>query len=276
MHETPAARAADLTSDSMKTSLYQVDAFSDYVFGGNPAAVCRLETWLPDKLLQKISQENHLSETAFYVIENDGFKLRWFTPAAEVDLCGHATLATAYVLFELENYNEPEIRFHTRSGILTVKKSVEGYTMNFPCDEIHETETTHLLRQALGVKPVRTVKGKNILMAELESEKAVKELQPEIWTLMQVHAHGVIVTAQGSNCDFVSRCFFPNLGINEDPVTGSAHTLLTPYWSAKLGKTHLRARQISARGGELICDLKDNRVDITGKAVLYLRGQIEF
>ena len=259
----------------MKLPLYQIDAFTSKVFGGNPAAVCPLEKWLPDSTLQKIAAENNLSETAFFVPKGDDYELRWLTPATEVDLCGHATLASSYVLFELMNYKHKTLKFHTRSGILTVEKSEGGYTMNLPVNNYKETEVTPLLSRAVGIKPLHAVIGKNILMAEIGSEKELRSLIPEIYTVMQVHPHGLIITAKGDTVDFVSRSFFPNLGINEDPVTGASHTLLTPYWVAKLGKTSMKAQQLSKRGGDLHCTLSGDRVEIGGQAVLYLKGEIE-
>ncbi len=259
----------------MKLPLYQIDAFTSKVFGGNPAAVCPLESWLPDSTLQKIAAENNLSETAFFVSKGDDYELRWLTPSTEVDLCGHATLASSYVLFELLNYKQKTLKFHTRSGILTVEKTEGGYTMNLPVNNYKETEVTPLLSRAVGIKPSHAVIGKNILMAEISSEKELRSLIPEIYTVMQVHPHGLIITAKGETADFVSRSFFPNLGINEDPVTGASHTLLTPYWAAKLGKTSMKAQQLSKRGGDLYCTLTGDRVEIGGQAVLYLKGEIE-
>ncbi len=259
----------------MKIQLFQVDAFTKNIFSGNPAAVCPLQEEIPATLMQKIAMENGLSETAFFIPVDIGYKLRWFTPSTEVDLCGHATLASAYVLFEHLHHTEPLIRFQTKSGELTVDKTSEGYKMNLPADTPRETEVTPLLNRAVGVNVIRAVKGKNVLMAELGSEAELKSIIPEIYTVMQVHPHGLIVTAKGDQVDFVSRSFFPNLGINEDPVTGASHTLLTPYWSARLAKTKLMARQLSKRGGELQCSHIGNRVEICGQAVLFLKGEIE-
>ncbi|REJ80505.1 MAG: PhzF family phenazine biosynthesis protein [Bacteroidetes bacterium] len=259
----------------MKLPLYQVDAFTSEVFHGNPAAVCPLNEWLSDDQMHRIAAENNLSETAFYVPKGNDFSLRWFTPTVEVSLCGHATLASAYVLFEIYKYSDPQVHFHTKSGLLSVRRDNGGFVMNFPADHYKETPITPLITRALGINPKKVVQGKNILMAELSSEKELRELFPEIYTVMQVHPHGLIVTAKGDNVDFVSRCFFPNAGINEDPVTGSAHTLLTPYWSEKLNKKELKARQISKRGGDLNCSMLGDRVEIGGNAVLYMRGEIE-
>lgn len=259
----------------MKLALYQVDAFTNKIFGGNPAAVCPLDKWLPDAVMQKIAAENNVSETAFFIPKDGDYELRWFTPTTEVDLCGHATLASSYVLFEILKYHEKTLRFHTRSGVLSVEKTAEGFKMNLPADKPQETEVTPLLTRAVGVKPIQAIKGKNILMAVISSESELRSLIPEIYTVMQVHRHGLIITAKGDQVDFVSRSFFPNMGINEDPVTGASHTLLTPYWSTKLGKTSMKAQQLSKRCGDLQCTLVGDRVEISGQAVLYLSGEIE-
>jgi PhzF family phenazine biosynthesis protein len=259
----------------MKIQLYQVDAFTKNIFSGNPAAVCPLPEHIPSSLMQKIAMENALSETAFFTSSDKGYELRWFTPSTEVDLCGHATLASAFVLFEHLNYTKPKIRFQTKSGELTVEKTEDGYRMNLPADVPKETGITPLLNRAIGVPVLSAAKGKNILMAEISSETDLKSLVPEIYTVMQVHPHGLIITAKGDHVDFVSRSFFPNLGINEDPVTGASHTLLTPYWSAKLGKSKMKAWQLSRRGGELLCNLNNDRVEISGQAVLFMKGEID-
>ncbi len=259
----------------MKLPLYQIDTFTNRIFGGNPAAVCPLEKWLPESTMKKIAGENALPETAFFIPKDNDFELRWFTHLFEVDLSGHATLAAAHILFEIYKYAGKTLRFHTRSGVLTVEKSNTGYTMNFPVDTYKETEVTPLLIRAMGTKPIHAVRGKNILMAEIGSEKELRSLIPEIYTVMQVHPQGLIITAKGDHVDFVSRSFFPNLGINEDPATGASHTILTPYWSKKLGKQSMHAQQLSKRGGELHCTLSGDRVEISGQAVLYLRGEIE-
>lgn len=259
----------------MKIQLYQVDAFTKNIFSGNPAAVCPLQEEIPASIMQKIALENALSETAFFRPLEGAYSLRWFTPSTEVDLCGHATLASAFILFEHLNYTEPVLRFQTRSGELTVEKTREGFKMNLPADSPRETEITPLLNRAVGVKVIKAVKGKNILMAEVASETELKSLIPEIYTVMQVHPNGLIITAKGDEVDFVSRSFFPNLGINEDPVTGASHTLLAPYWAARLGKTKLTAKQLSKRGGDLQCYHTGDRVEICGQAVLFLKGEIE-
>lgn len=261
----------------MQLSLYQLDAFTDKVFGGNPAAVVPLTSWLPDETMQAIAAENNLAETAFYVPTEAGFHIRWFTPTVEVDLCGHATLASAYVLFSLENYAHDEINFDSRSGILNVRKEGNWLVLNFPADSIHkQLLSPPALLEALGdITPVEILRGKTDFMAVLESEEQVRTLQPDIIVLSTLPARGVIITAPGNSVDFVSRFFAPQSGIAEDPVTGSAHTTLTPYWAEKLGKTEMEALQVSARGGVLKTKLIGDRVEIAGQVKLYLRGTIE-
>lgn len=261
--------------NTMQIPIYQVDAFSSQVFGGNPAAVCPLESWLPNDLMQKIALENNLAETAFFVQETDTrFHIRWFTPTVEVDLCGHATLATAHVLFTELGYEHEVIEFFSRSGILTVQKQDDLLELNFPADEIKEVEPLPALNECLGVNILHTYRGKSDYMVVLENETLVLELRPDLRQMATIEARGIIATAKGSKVDFVSRFFGPQSGIDEDPVTGSAHTTLTPYWAEQLGKTELTAWQISPRKGELWCKLEGDRVKIAGKAVLYLKGQI--
>ena len=261
----------------MQLSLYQLDAFTDKVFGGNPAAVVPLTSWLPDETMQAIAAENNLAETAFYVPTETGFHIRWFTPTVEVDLCGHATLASAYVLFSLENYAHDEINFDSRSGVLNVRKEGDWLVLNFPADSIHkQLLSPPALLEALGeISPVEILRGKTDFMAVLESEEQVRTLQPDIIVLSTLPARGVIITAPGDSVDFVSRFFAPQSGIAEDPVTGSAHTTLTPYWADKLGKTEMEALQVSARGGVLKTKLIGDRVEIAGQVKLYLQGTIE-
>ena len=261
----------------MQLSLYQLDAFTDKVFGGNPAAVVPLTSWLSDETMQAIAAENNLAETAFYVPTEAGFHIRWFTPTVEVDLCGHATLASAYVLFALENYAHDEINFDSRSGVLNVRKEGDWLVLNFPADSIHkQLLSPPALLEALGeISPVEILRGKTDFMAVLESEEQVRTLQPDIIVLSTLPARGVIITAPGDSVDFVSRFFAPQSGIAEDPVTGSAHTTLTPYWADKLGKTEMEALQVSARGGVLKTKLIGDRVEIAGQVKLYLRGTIE-
>ena len=261
----------------MQLSLYQLDAFSNKVFGGNPAAVVPLTSWLPDETMQAIAAENNLAETAFYVPTEAGFHIRWFTPTVEVNLCGHATLARAYVLFFLENYTHDQINFDSRSGLLNVRKEEDWLVLNFPADQLHkQLLSPPALLEALGeVTPVEILRGKTDFMAVLETEEQVRTLQPDIIVLSTLPARGVIITAPGDSVDFVSRFFAPQSGIAEDPVTGSAHTTLVPYWAEKLGKTEMEALQVSARGGVLKTKLIGDRVEIAGQVKLYLRGSIE-
>jgi len=261
----------------MQLSLYQLDAFSNKVFGGNPAAVVPLTSWLPDETMQAIAAENNLAETAFYVPTEAGFHIRWFTPTVEVNLCGHATLASAYVLFFLENYTHDQINFDSRSGLLNVRKEEDWLVLNFPADQLHkQLLSPPALLEALGeVTPVEILRGKTDFMAVLETEEQVRTLQPDIIVLSTLPARGVIITAPGDSVDFVSRFFAPQSGIAEDPVTGSAHTTLVPYWAQKLGKTEMEALQVSARGGVLKTKLIGDRVEIAGQVKLYLRGSIE-
>ena len=259
----------------MKLSLYQVDSFAESVFHGNPAAVCPLEEWLNDELLLNIASENNLSETAFYVINKDHIEIKWFTPNTEVDLCGHATLAAAFVLHRFENFTSPIIPFYSsRSGKLPVIINEDSYTLNFPADQITSISIDDRLLNATNMKPSFAFKGKSDIMLIFENQAQIEKLQPHLSNIEKLEARGLIVTAKGENCDFVSRFFGPQVGVNEDPVTGSAHTSLTPYWANQLNKTELYAEQISSRKGRLTCRLVNDRVEITGKAVLYLKGEI--
>jgi PhzF family phenazine biosynthesis protein len=258
----------------MRLPIYKVDAFAAKVFSGNPAAVCPLDTWLPDATLQAIATENNLSETAYFVGNNGRFDLRWFTPACEVDLCGHATLASAYVLFQLLNEPGDELRFQTKSGELVVRRKGDLLAMDFPSRPPGPADVHPVLEQALGRKPVEILAARDYLV-RYGSAEDVLELQPHIEALKAVDRFAVIVTAPGTDCDFVSRFFAPARGVPEDPVTGSAHCTLIPYWAKQLGKTKLHARQVSKRGGELFCELKGDRVEIAGKAALFLTGQID-
>lgn len=262
----------------MKLKLFQVDAFTNQLFGGNPAAVCPLDDWLPDEQMQQIAAENNLAETAFYVPQGDQFGLRWFTPAVEVDLCGHATLATAMVLFNVFQHAEPELRFTTRSGVLTVKQEGQRMVMDFPSDTLSPAELPSALQTGLGLSapPVATFRGGSDLLVVLDSPSQVADLQPDFRTLKEEGSYrGLIVTAPGDEVDFVSRFFAPAAGIDEDPVTGSAHTTLTPYWAQRLGKDTLVAQQLSSRGGIIYCTHQGDRTLIAGNAVLYLRGEID-
>lgn len=259
----------------MALPLYQVDAFTDRVFGGNPAAVCPLKSWLPDETLQKIAAENNLSETAFFVPDGDGFHLRWFTPLAEVGLCGHATLASAFVIFEFLRPAREKIHFTGASGSLFVEKTPEGLTLDFPAWPLAEGDIPPGMAEALGAQPSAFYKSTDWI-AMFDDADTVENLVPDMERLHDFEEpRGIVATAPGKDgVDFVSRAFFPRLGVPEDPVTGSAHCALTPLWAKKLGKTRLKARQVSARGGGLLCELKNNRVFITGRAVLYLQGTI--
>lgn len=263
----------------MQLKIYQADAFTAQLFGGNPAAVIPLtEKWLSDALMQSIALENNLSETAFYKPNEAGrgFDLRWFTPAAEVDLCGHATLATAHILYSKEGYTAEDVKFQTRSGELIVAKTTAGYMMDFPTDVLTASDGDIPMLEKMGVKILSAYAGREDLIIELESEAMVRDFEPDIAIIKKLtDRRGLLVTARGEEVDFVSRCFFPLYGIDEDPVTGSAHTTLTPFWAKKLNKLELTARQISARGGALHCVLKNERTLLTGNAVTYMEGQIE-
>ncbi len=260
----------------MKIPLYQVDAFAERAFEGNPAAVCPLEEWLDDVLLQQIAAENNLSETAFFVAQGDDFQLRWFTPVEEVDLCGHATLASAHVLFKHLNYRSDSINFHTKSGKLTVEKSQSGYQMDFPATMPREitSEIPADLIAALGTEqPVAVMAAFDYILV-LESEQAVRDFSPDLMRWQNIDLRGVVITAPGNDVDFVSRCFFPKLDVSEDPVTGSAQCELAPYWSKRLDKNSLIGQQISARSGLIHCQLKADRVLLSGTAADYMTGEI--
>ena len=259
----------------MKIPIYQVDAFSAKTFGGNPAAVCPLPAWPDDGTLQAIAAENNLAETAYFVPTGDGgYDIRWFTPAAEIDLCGHATLASAYVLFNRLAPGSEHVTFGSRSGPLHVDARDGRLALDFPARPATPCPAPAGLADALGAVPAETLRA-SALLAVFASERDVRTLAPDMGKLARVDPHGVIVTAPGVDVDFVSRFFAPNLGIPEDPVTGSAHCTLAPYWAARLGKNSLHARQLSARGGELWCELAGDRVIIAGHAAPYLEGTIE-
>lgn len=259
----------------MRQKIFQVDAFTSKLFGGNPAAVCVLDKWLSDETMQQIASENRLSETAFSVPEKDGYTIRWFTPDREVELCGHATLATAHVLFEHLGYSENLIEFFSpHSGKLLVEKTKEGLVLDFPADEMEEIRIPYDVVKTLHASPVKAFRGKTDFMFVFAGRTEVEKMKPDFKLLAEMGGRGVIVTAPGVNVDFVSRFFAPQTGINEDPVTGSAHTTLTPYWSATLGRKKLKAMQVSERGGELICEDLGERIKITGRAVTYLEGEI--
>jgi PhzF family phenazine biosynthesis protein len=260
----------------LELPIYQVDAFSQSAFAGNPAAVCPLSEWLPDETLQAIAAENNLSETAFFVTDNGSRRLRWFTPGCEVDLCGHATLATAHILFEELKVAEDRVAFQTKSGELTVQKRGDKLVLDFPARDPGPIEADPRLVTALGgPKPVEILAARDYLI-RYENAEQVLGLTPDMEALKQVDRFGFIVTAPGTDCDFVSRFFAPAKGVPEDPVTGSAHCSLVPYWARVLGKTTLHAKQVSRRGGELFCRLTEhNRVEIGGYATLFLKGTIQ-
>ncbi len=257
----------------MQIPIYQVDAFTRTRFSGNPAAVCPLAEWLPDTTMQSIAAENNLAETAFFVREGDHFQLRWFTPAVEVDLCGHATLGSAYVLFNELHEPGDTLRFETKSGELLVRRNGDRLALDFPARPPQRTDVDANLVPALGGKPTEVLAARDYLV-RYGSQEEVAALKPDMSRLMDIDKFAVIATAPGHDCDFVSRFFAPGKGIAEDPVTGSAHATLIPYWAAQLGKNELHARQISRRGGELFCQLNGERVEIAGYGVLYLRGEI--
>jgi len=258
----------------MELEIYQVDAFAEDVFSGNPAAVIPLYEWLSDELMQNIALENDLSETAFFVRNGEYFELRWFTPSGEIDLCGHATLASAHVLYEYLDYSDPVVVFETKSGRLFVDREGELYSMDFPAWGYTEIQVTERVSKALGVRPAELYMGQRDMMAVFESADDIRALNPDFRLVAQLDGECMVCTAPGLDHDFVSRVFVPELGIPEDPVTGSAHTMLVPYWADRLGKTDLVAYQASARGGLLKCVHLGDRVKIAGKAVNYLTGTI--
>jgi PhzF family phenazine biosynthesis protein len=253
---------------------YVVDVFTEKHYCGNPAGVCILEQWPEDELMQKIAYENNLAETAFLVPRGEDYALRWFTPELEMDLCGHATLGSAYVLMNYIKPSMEKVNFHTKSGILTVVREGSLFTMDFPARKPVRCEIPELLEKALGVKVLETYQSRDLLVV-IEHEYSLAELKPDFSLLRSLDQFfGFIVTAPGEQCDFVSRFFAPNAGIDEDPVTGSSHTSLIPYWSERLGKKSLTARQLSRRGGELFLKDKGERVEISGSAVTHLVGDI--
>ena len=258
----------------MNIPIYQLDAFSENPFGGNPAAVCVLESWLDDDTMQKIGQENNLSETAFIVNKSKGqYDIRWFTPSTEMKLCGHATLAAAYVVFNFLETDIKKVSFDSKSGILTVDKKDDLLILDFPSTPPEETTIPLVLIKALGVIPETAYSSRDLLVL-VKDEETVRGLNPDFGLLKELDYVGIIVTAKGDNSDFVSRFFAPNVGINEDPVTGSAHTTLIPFWAEKLGKDKLHAFQVSSRRGELWCELKGDRVKIAGKVCLIIQGEL--
>jgi predicted PhzF superfamily epimerase YddE/YHI9 len=259
----------------VKIKQYQVDAFASRAFEGNPAAVCPLEEWLSDDLLQSIAEENNLSETAFFVPSGKGFELRWFTPLREVDLCGHATLATAHVLFELLAYGGPVLSFRTRSGELLVRRNHDLLEMDFPSRPPEPCAFPDELISGLGQRPVEVLAADDYLVV-FENEDTVRSISPDFALLAQLGLRGVIITAAGDEVDFVSRFFAPKYGIPEEPVTGSSHCTLAPYWAEKLGRRRLEARQVSRRGGGITCALETDRVHLMGSAFTFMEAEISF
>ncbi|MEM8886404.1 MAG: PhzF family phenazine biosynthesis protein [Bacteroidota bacterium] len=258
----------------MKLDMYQVDAFSKKAFGGNPAAVCPLDEWLPDELMQSIALENQLSETAFFVREGNEFHLRWFTPAFEIDLCGHATLASAHVLYQHLGY-KGSIVFHTRSGPLYVEQEGAKYFMKLPSRPPEKATGPANVVEALGIKPIESRISRDYFFV-FESEQQIRDMQPNLDLIYKwEEVVGVTVTAPGVNSDFVSRFFAPRALVNEDPVTGSAHCNLVPYWAEKLGKKKLYAEQLSARYGELFCEDLGEQISLGGNAVTFFKGTVD-
>lgn len=259
----------------MKIKIYQVDAFAEELFTGNPAAVCILDSWIEDEIMQNIATENNLAETAFIVNNGNGYDIRWFTPTVEVDLCGHATLASAFVVFHFIDTKIKEIIFHSPiSGELRVSKVDDTYYLDFPIDKIESSNIVSEIIDCIGIEPIEVFNGKTDYIAIMDSEKSVADLIPNLSAISKLDARGLIVTAPSDNVDFVSRFFAPQSGIDEDPVTGSAHTSLIPIWSAKLKKHDMVAKQLSQRGGRLMCSHDGDRCSIGGKAKLYLVGEL--
>ncbi len=260
----------------MNLQIFQVDAFTNKLFAGNPAAICPLQEWLADETMQKIAAENNLAETAFFVKREDFYELRWFTPMIEINLCGHATLASAFVIFNCLKLEENKVNFYSpRSGNLSVEKQGDALILDFPRYGVNEIEIDAHLVQAVGKKPLQIWETQgNMAMLLFETEDDIKNIAPDMSALAKIPFDEIIVTAKGTNADFVSRMFAPRIGIPEDPVTGAIHCSLIPYWAEQLGKEKLYARQLSARGGELFCELAGERVKIGGNAALYLKGEI--
>jgi PhzF family phenazine biosynthesis protein len=257
----------------MELPIYQIDAFADQPFEGNPAAVVPLDAWLSDDVMQSIAQENNLAETAFFVPSKRGFSIRWFTPTREVNLCGHATLASAFVLFNILGYGGDVIEFESLSGDLIVSRKNELLTLDFPAQIPEKCEIPEDIIRGLGVTPLECLRNEDFLVV-FDNEEIIASITPNHNYLLRLGLRGVIVTSPSQEYDFVARFFAPKYGIPEDPVTGSAYTQLMPYWSDKLGETQLKAKQLSPRGGKLLCELSGDRVLISGKAILYLEGHI--
>src|ERR1700757_567000 len=260
----------------MRIPLYQVDAFTNRLFGGNPAAVCPLAEWLPDATMQAIAAENNLAETAFFVAQREGYLLRWFTPTVEVELCGHATLASGYVVIHILRPEKQSVRFDTlKAGPLEVTRDGDRLAMDFPAWPPETQPADPRILAALGKMPAQSSVARGRTLAVYDRTEDVAALRPDFAAMRQVPGADAIVTAPGDgDIDFVSRYFAPNHGVDEDPATGSAHCVLTPYWAGRLGKQQLRARQISARVGDLVCALRGDRITLAGHAVLYLEGTV--
>jgi len=256
-------------------NIYQVDAFTDTLFAGNPAAVCPLDEWLPEDLMQRLGMENNLAETAFFVKQADGsYHIRWFTPTVEVALCGHATLASAYIIFNHLNYSSNTIQFNCKSGLLEVKKKGDLIELNFPSRMPAATEVDEKLLQGLSIKPSKILKSRDYFFV-YDKEEDVINFVPDFNILNQFDCIGIIITAKGNDVDFVSRFFAPSVGVDEDPVTGSAHSQLIPFWGERLDKKEMHAKQLSPRGGELWVSYAGDRVTIAGQCVFYMKGEIE-
>jgi PhzF family phenazine biosynthesis protein len=258
----------------MTLPFYQVDAFTSKLFGGNPAAVVPLEKWLDDVTLQNIAAENNLSETAFFVKEGNHYHIRWMTPVNEVPLCGHATLAAAFVIFNHIENNLQQIKFSSQSGELVVDREGDVLAMNFPSHKPVPVALSEEIKNCFDRIPLEVYNSRFYLMIVFDSEEYIRSYEPRVELIKKIQPHAVIITAKGNDVDFVSRMFAPNEGIDEDPVTGSAHSVLIPYWSEKLGKKNFRALQVSKRCGELYCEDLGERVKISGKAVLYATGSL--
>jgi PhzF family phenazine biosynthesis protein len=258
----------------MKIKIFQVDAFTSKLFSGNPAAVCPLSEWVDDVILQNIAAENNLAETAFYVRAKNGFHIRWFTPKAEVKLCGHATLASAFVLYNFYNYKEDAIHFESKSGILKVTKKENFLILNFPPDKIKKIESTEALAVCFDKTPVEIYEGATDYMFIYSNENDIQHLKPNFSNIEKLNARGIIATAKGNNSDYVLRFFAPSVGVNEDPATGSAQTTLVPYWCRRFNKTELTGIQLSERTGSFKCSLVNDRVEISGQVIFYLEGEI--
>ena len=257
----------------MQLALYQIDAFASRVFEGNPAAICPLSEWLPDDVMQSIATENNLSETAFFVTTERGFHIRWFTPRHEVKLCGHATLASAYVIFDILGHKSKQIIFESKTGDLVVERKNEWLEMNFPTQPPVPCDIPEVILQAFKDTPAACLQAEDYIVV-FDNEQQIRTAEPDIAQLCRLDLRGVAITAPGTDYDFVTRFFAPNYGINEDPVTGSAFTQLIPYWFGQLGKSNMLARQISARGGDVRCGLAGDRVSIAGRAVSYMQATI--